>query len=114
LSTAFAEADPRTTTPIYDLSETGVLVETRQIYPIGTRIELRFVVIPDAPELFVHTGCVTRHSRNPPGMGVEFDPLTNDVRGLIYRILEHAQQGNRRRGRQRVTFNGHGLQTKKV
>jgi hypothetical protein len=47
-------------------------------------------------------------------MGVEFDPLTNDVRGLIYRILEHAQQGSRRRGRQRVTFNGHGLQTKKV
>lgn len=114
LSTAFAETDPRTATPIHDLSETGVLVATHQLYPLGTRIELRFIVLPDAPQLFIHTGWVTRHSRNPPGMGVEFDPLTDDLRGLIFRVLEHARHGDRRRGRQRVTFDCHGLQTRKV
>jgi hypothetical protein len=90
------------------------MVVTRQLYPLGTRIELRFVVFPEAPELFVHTGRVTRHSRNPAGMGVEFDPLTDHVRDLIHRVLAQAGQGDRRRGRQRVTFNTQDFQTRKL
>jgi hypothetical protein len=114
LSTSFAESDPRTTTPVRDLSKTGVLVATDQLYPLGTRIELRFAVFPNHPELFVHTGRVTRLSLEPPGMGVEFDPLTPDVEELISRILEDAEQARRRRGRRHLTFDTNDLITRKL
>jgi hypothetical protein len=114
LSPSFAETDPRTTTPVRDLSLTGVMVATDQLYPLGTRIELRFVVFPDAPELFVHTGHVTRHSHDPPGMGVAFDPPSGEVRDLIRRIIAHARQAPRKRGRKRLVFNSYDIQTTKL
>jgi Tfp pilus assembly protein PilZ len=114
LSPSFAESDPRTTTPVRDLSQTGVMVATNQLYPIGTRIELRFVVFPEAPELFIHTGRVTRHSHDPPGMGVEFDPPSEELRGLIDRIIAYAEQSSRKRGRRRVTFDAQGLQARRL
>jgi hypothetical protein len=90
MNPSFAEADPRTTTPVRDLSATGVFVQTDQLYPLGSRIELRFVVFPAAPRLFRHTGRITRHSHQPPGMGVEFDPVPPDTLRLIDDILRLA------------------------
>lgn len=118
VNTAFAEADPRTTTPVSNLSGTGVFVYTDQLFPLGARIELRFVVFPDAPELFRHTGRVARHSHEPPGMGVEFDPMPPDTLALVGRIVERAEQDARRRSSHRRTrskrfiFQAQDLQTK--
>ena len=56
MSAAFSEADPRTTTPVSDLSETGVYVHTDELPPIGTTIELRFTVFPEEPVLFEGRG----------------------------------------------------------
>lgn len=110
LSPSFAESDPRTVTPVYDLSYTGVLVATKWRHPIGTRIELRFVVFPAAPELFVHSGRVTRLSDEPRGVGVEFDPLTPEVEALIGRILRDAEQRTQKRSRKRLTFEAFDLE----
>ena len=103
VNTAFSETDPRTTTPVSNLSETGVFVFSDQLYPLGSRVELRFVVFPDDPMLFQHTGRIVRHSHAPPGMGVEFDPLPPEVRAIIQEILARAQQDARRQSSHRRT-----------
>lgn len=118
VNTGFAETDPRTTTPVSNLSSTGAFVYTDQLYPLGARIELRFVVFPEAPELFRHTGRVARHSHAPPGMGVEFDPMPPEILALVHRIVEHAEEQARRRSSHRRTrskrfiFEAQDLQTK--
>ena len=114
LSSSFSESDPRTITPVRDLSLTGALVVSKWRYPIGTHIELRFVVFPEQPELFVHTGWVTRHSNEPWGVGVEFDPLTPEIEELIRRVIAHAEQQAHKRGRKRLTFESFDLRTKSL
>jgi hypothetical protein len=112
ISTSFSESDPRTTTPVANLSRTGALVIDVALLPVGARIELRFVVFPDDPLLFVHTGRVVRHLRNPLGMGVEFDPMPPDVDALLSRIVERAGAeavNPRRRRSQRLILDAHQL-----
>jgi hypothetical protein len=103
INTAFSETDPRTTTPVSNLSETGCFVHTDQLYPLGSRIELRFVVFPDNPMLFHHTGRIVRHSQGPAGMGVEFDPIPPQTGVLIRQIVERAEQDDRRHSSHRRT-----------
>ncbi|MCA9650042.1 MAG: PilZ domain-containing protein [Myxococcales bacterium] len=114
VSTSFAESDPRTTTPVENLSRHGALVVNAVPLPVGSRIELRFVVFPDEPVLFVHTGRVVRHTGAPAfGMGVELDPLPAETEALLEQILERAQQGaTRRTRRQRVVLDAHDLRTR--
>jgi hypothetical protein len=120
VNTAFSEADPRTTTPVSNLSGTGAFVYTDQLYPLGARIELRFVVFPDAPELFRHTGRVARHSHSPPGMGIEFDPMPSETLALVTRIVERAEDDAKRRSSHRRTrskrfvFEAQDLHTKLI
>jgi hypothetical protein len=118
INTEFSETDPRTTTPVSNLSGTGAFVFTDQLLPLDARIELRFVVFPDTPELFRHTGRVARHSHEPPGMGVEFDPMPPETLALVQRIMEHAEEQARRQSSHRRTrskrfiFQAQDLQTK--
>lgn len=87
MSAAFSETDPRTTTPVSDLSETGVFVHTDDRHPVGALIDLRFTVFPDEPVLFEGRGRVVRHGEDPPGMGVEFVDLDDGARDVIHKIL---------------------------
>ena len=87
LSAAVSEMDPRTTTPVSDLSETGVHVHTGDRLPIGSLIELRFTVFPEEPILFEGRGRVVRHTEDPPGMGVEFIELGESARDVVRKIL---------------------------
>lgn len=87
MSAAFSEADPRTTTPVSDLSETGCCVHTSTALPIGSVIDLRFTVFPDEPILFEGRGRVVRHSDDPPGMGVEFVALDESARDVVRKIM---------------------------
>ncbi len=114
LSTSFSEFDPRTTTPVSNLSRTGALVTSTALYPVGTRIELRFVVFPDDPLLFVHTGRVVRHLPREGSMGVDFDPMPPEVEALLSRILERAGQraGSSRQRRQRMILDAHQLRAR--
>ncbi len=61
---------------VSDLSEHGVFVHTEDKLPIGTTVELRFSVLLDDPVVIQGLGKVVRHQSDPPGMGVEFGPLS--------------------------------------
>lgn len=87
MSAAVSELDPRTTTPVSEISETGCYVHTGDRLPIGALIELRFTVFPDAPILFEGRGRVVRHGDDPPGMGVEFVDLDDGAKDVVRKIL---------------------------
>ncbi len=92
MSAAVAALDPRATTPVSDLSESGVFVHTEDQLPIGSDIELRFTVMLDEPVLFVGRGRVVRHQRGdePHGMGVEFVELEDTARDVLGKIMLRA------------------------
>jgi Tfp pilus assembly protein PilZ len=96
MSAAFAETDPRTTTPVSDLSETGVFVHTADLLPIGSEIELRFIVFPEEPVLFEGKGKVVRHGTDPIGMGVEFVELEETAKDVVRKILLRDEAARRR------------------
>lgn len=106
MSPSYAESDPRTTTPVGDLSRTGALVVATPLLPLGSHIELRFVAFPDDPVPFVHTGRVIRHLSEPAGMGVEFDPLPPVVMAQLDAIIERARTSRRRRRGKRMVLDG--------
>ncbi len=109
MSPSFAESDPRTTTPVANLSRTGALVVHVPLLPVGSRIELRFVAFPEDPVPFVHTGVVVRHLRTPVAMGVEFDSMPDDVAVMLDTILERAAANSRRRRRGKRLMVDEGL-----
>lgn len=126
LSMSFSESDPRTTTPVANLSRTGALVIGGTMVPVGSRIELCFVAFPDDPVPFVHTGRVVRHltqadatGRPLEAMGVEFDPLPDEVIERLDTILHRAVNEDLRRQRRSkrllidsTTIDAHDLRTR--
>ncbi len=111
MSTAFAELDPRTTTPVSDLSETGCYVHSGDQLPIGALIELRFTVFPEEPILFEGRGRVVRHGDDPPGMGVEFVELDEGARDVVRKILLRDEAARMRptMAQRHVGLRTHGL-----
>ncbi len=98
LSVGLTTADPRATTAVSDLSESGVFVHTGNPLPVGAYIELRFSVFPEQPILFEATGVVKRHAQEPSGMGVEFAPLSDSARDVVKKILLRHEADRARRG----------------
>jgi hypothetical protein len=111
MSAAFSELDPRTTTPVSDLSETGVYVHTLEPLPIGAYLELRFTVFPEEPILLEARGRVTRHGDDPPGMGVEFVDLDDRARDVVRKILlrDEAARSRPTLAQRHVGLRTHGL-----
>lgn len=93
MNAAVAALDPRATTPVSDLSESGVFVHTEDPLPIGSDIELSFTVRLDEPVLFVGKGRVVRHQLGdePHGMGVEFVELADTARDVLGKIMLRAE-----------------------
>lgn len=116
MSAAFSETDPRTTTPVSDLSETGVYVHTGELLPIGANLELRFTVFPEEPVLFEGRGKVVRHGDDPPGMGVEFVELDESAKDVIRKILlrHEAERSRPSLARRHVGLRTHGLVARQV
>ena len=88
VSVSFSETDPRTATPITDVSETGAFVLTDTRVAIGTVIELRVVVLPEEPTVFSTQARVVRHGDDPRGLGVEFIDLSEAMRSVVARLCE--------------------------
>lgn len=116
MSTATTGLDPRATTPVSDLSSTGVFVHTDEPLPIGASIDLRFTVFPEPnePVLFAAQGRVVRHAAagETPGMGVEFvelDDAANDVLRMILLRAEASRQQNQLATPSDETLRTHGL-----
>jgi hypothetical protein len=64
------------TTFVSDLSERGVFLHTEEKVAIGTKLELRFTVLLDDPVTVEALGTVMRQQQDPPGVGVQFGPLS--------------------------------------
>jgi hypothetical protein len=92
MNSAVSQLDPRATTPVSDLSETGVFVHTEDPLPLGAEIELKFTVQLDEPVLFLGRGRVVRHrSDDPCGMGVEFIELDDTARDVLQKLMLRAE-----------------------
>jgi hypothetical protein len=109
LSTAFSELDPRTTTPVSDLSRHGVFVHTDELLPVGAPIDLCFIVFPEKPVVFRAHGRVVRQSDDPVGMGVEFVELDEVAAGIVEEIMRRhddnrGDRTTRRRRFERAVF----------
>lgn len=121
LSTSFSESDPRTITPVADLSRSGALVIGGPLHPVGARIELCFVAFPDDPMPFMHTGRVVRHEMRAdangeslPAMGVEFDVPSHPVAAQLDAIMQRAKAlaARRRRSKRIANVDLHELRTR--
>jgi hypothetical protein len=113
MSAAVSGLDPRTTTPVSDLSQTGCFVHTDEPLPIGSVIELCFTVFPEEPVLFRGQGRVVRHAveGEPTGMGVEFVALSDASRDVVRKILlrDEVDRQARRLAKTDETLRTHGL-----
>jgi uncharacterized protein (TIGR02266 family) len=70
-----------------NVSRSGAFILSREPWPVGTKLRLRFTVLADDPEILEGSAEVVRVSDTPPGMGVAFLELTEDSKKLIDRIL---------------------------
>jgi PilZ domain len=113
MNAAVSGLDPRTTTPVSDLSQTGCFVHTDEPLAIGSIIELCFTVFPEEPVLFRGRGRVVRHAveGEPTGMGVEFMALSDASRDVVRKILlrDEANRHSRRLAKTDETLRTHGL-----
>lgn len=113
MSAAVSGLDPRTTTPVSDLSQTGCFVHTDEPLPIGSVIELCFTVNLEAPVLFRGQGRVVRHAveGEPSGMGVEFVELSDTARDVVRKILlrDEVDRQARRLAKTDDALRTHGL-----
>ena len=119
LSPAFSELDPRTTTPVSNLSRYGVFVHMSKLHPVGAIIDLCFTVFEDDPVLFRAVGRVVRHQDDPRGMGVEFEQLDDANIRIVEEILrrydgQREHRTTRRRRFQHAVLNTRGLRTRVV
>lgn len=87
MNTAWTCTDPVASTPVTDLSESGVFVCTSERPAIGSTIELRFQVFVEEPVLFRARGRVVRLGDDPPGVGVTFLDLDESAKDVIRKIL---------------------------
>lgn len=72
---------------VTNVSRSGAFIHTRDPWPVGTRLRLRFTVLAEDPEILEGAAAVVRVSEAPPGMGVVFMDLTPASRALIARLV---------------------------
>ncbi len=70
-----------------DLSETGILLHTRQAFPVGTQLRLAFGLSPDLPNITAEG--VVRWSETGKGVGVEFISLSSESKQLLQQFLQY-------------------------
>ena len=76
----------RTNEFLRDLSVGGAFVQSEQVYPIGTILNLRFK-LPVAPNMISCSGIV-RKIHDGSGFGVQFLDLSRENVGLIERQID--------------------------
>jgi hypothetical protein len=119
LSPTFSELDPRTTTPVSNLSRYGVFVHMSELQPVGAVIDICFTVFEDNPVLFRAVGRVVRHQDDPRGMGVEFEQIDDANIKIVEEILrrydnQREHRTTRRRRFQQAVINTRGLRARLV
>ena len=77
----------RLTQYVSNISRTGCFLRSRDPWPVGTRLNLRFTVLADDPEVLEAVGEVVRVSERPRGMGLKFVQLPVPARKIIDGLL---------------------------
>ena len=72
---------------VSNISRSGCFVRTRDPWPVGTRLNLRFTVLLEDLEIVEARGEVVRVSERPRGMGVKFIDLSVASRDVVDRIV---------------------------
>ena len=77
---------------LIDISWGGMFLRAENPRPIGKRLTVRLPVEEDSVALEIQ-GTVIKHNKTIegkfiPGMAVEFDPLDEDTRGMIQRLVD--------------------------
>jgi uncharacterized protein (TIGR02266 family) len=72
---------------VSNISRTGCFLRSRDPWPVGTRLKLRFTLLADDPEVLEGLGEVVRVSERPRGMGLKFLQLPLSARRAIDRLL---------------------------
>lgn len=72
---------------ITNISKSGAFIRTRDPWPVGTRLRLRFTIMADDPEILEGVGQVVRVSERPRGMGVAFIELSTRSQMVIDAVL---------------------------
>jgi uncharacterized protein (TIGR02266 family) len=83
----FASVDEFITEYVTNISRSGVFIKSKSPLSVGTRVNLKFTVILDDPEIVEGIGEVVRRSEDPRGMGVVFVELSPVSQNLIARLL---------------------------
>jgi len=78
---------------VTNVSRSGAFIKSKAPLPVGTRVNLRFTVIMDDPEIIEGVGEVVRVSDDPPGMGVVFTRLSPVSQRLIAELLTRRKVG---------------------
>jgi len=79
---------------VTNISRSGVFIRSKHPLPVGTKVDLKFTIILDDPEIVEGIGEVVRVSDTPKGMGVVFINLTNVSQNLIARLMTRRAGGD--------------------
>ena len=72
---------------VTNISRSGVFIRSKHPLAVGTKVDLKFTIILDDPEIIEGIGEVVRVSDDPRGMGVVFISLSNVSQNLIARLM---------------------------
>ena len=82
---------------VSNISRSGAFIRTRDPWPVGTRLRLRFTIMAEDPEILDGVGEVVRVSERPRGMGVAFVELTAHSQELIEKLLTRPRTTGKQR-----------------
>jgi uncharacterized protein (TIGR02266 family) len=77
---------------VSNISRTGCFLRSRDPWPVGTRLKLRFTLLAEDPEILEATGEVVRVSERPRGMGLKFLQLPVSARKVIDHLLARTKK----------------------
>jgi hypothetical protein len=77
----------RLTEYVSNISKSGCFIRAQDPWPVGTKLNLRFTVLLEDPEILDGIGEVVRVSERPRGMGVKFVQLSAAGARVIERVL---------------------------
>jgi uncharacterized protein (TIGR02266 family) len=83
----------RLTQYVSNISRSGCFLKSREPWPVGTKLNLRFTLLADDPEILEARGEVVRVSERPRGMGLRFLELPIAARKVIDRLLAKTRAG---------------------
>jgi type IV pilus assembly protein PilZ len=79
-----------------DINEGGLFIETEKPQDVGSEVSLRFN-LPGSSDALQTTGRVvwvrSAGGNSPPGMGIEFDELTQEDRDRINEMIRSLRNG---------------------